>query len=367
MLDVTTRTPLQRRWSGGIAAITVATGLFLSACTGGTSQNPGTTGGESSESSPNGGTTDLGELSIQLSWVKNAEFVGEYMADDHGYFDDAGFSSVNLIAGPAPTVGIVAAGQALVGISDPTRVAPAIANEGAPVKIIANQYQSSPFSILSLADGANIAKPADLVGKRIGVQTGNEPLFYALLDTNGLDRDAATIVPVEYDPSPLTTGEVDGFLAYVTNESIILESKGYEVVNLLYNDHGLPLVAHSLVVSAESIRSKRNALKAFLYGSILGWKDAIADSDEAARLAVEVYGANLDLKFDLERRQAKVVSEELVVNVDTKSRGLFTITDERAADVVRLLNKTGIVITQDELFDFSLLEEVYAEHPELLE
>jgi ABC-type nitrate/sulfonate/bicarbonate transport system substrate-binding protein len=309
---------------------------------------------------------DFGDVSIQLSWVKNVEFAGEYFADQNGYFTDAGFSSVTFIAGPGPTSAIVASGDALVGISDPTRVAPAIANEGAPVKIIANQYQRSPFSILSLADMANIRTPEDLIGKRIGIQTGNEPLFYALLDANGIDRDAVTIVPVEYDPSPLTTGEVDGFLAYVTNESVILESQGYDVVNLLYADNGLPLVAHSLVVSQESIDDNREAIKAFLYASIRGWKDALADPDESARLAVEVYGADLGLDFDLERGQA-VAATDLIVDADTEANGLFTITDDRLESIISLLNSIDIDITADQLFDFSLLEEVYEEHPELLE
>lgn len=347
----------RRRTAGLAAAAAVAVSLVLSACNGAPAEEPG------SSEDP---VADFGELTMQLSWVKNVEFAGEYVADDQGFFEEAGFSSVTLIAGPGPTAAIVASGQALVGVSDPTRVAPAIANEGAPVKIIANQYQRSPFSILSLADMANIQTPEDLIGKRIGIQTGNEPLFYALLDANGIDRDAVTIVPVEYDPSPLTTGDVDGFLAYVTNESVILQSQGYDVVNLLYADNGLPLVAHSIVASQDSIDNNRDALKAFLLASLRGWKVALGDPDEAARLAVEVYGADLGLDLALERQQA-VVATELMTNADTEANGLFTITDERAAEVIDLLNEIGITITADQLFDFSLLEEVLAENPELLE
>lgn len=343
-----------RRLAGIAVAAAGSVALVLTGC----SAAPETDGGD--------GTADFGELTMQLSWVKNVEFAGEYFADDLGYFEEAGFSSVTFVAGPAPTAAIVASGQALVGISDPTRVAPAIANEGAPVKIIANQYQRSPFSILSLAEGGNIETPADLVGKRIGIQTGNEPLFYALLDANDIARDSVTIVPVEYDPSPLTTGDVDGFLAYVTNESVILEAQGYDVVNLLYADNGLPLVAHSIVASQESIDTNRDALKAFLYASIRGWKDALADPDEAARYAVEVYGSDLGLDLDLERGQA-VAATDLIVDGDVETDGLFTISADRAQEVVDLLNEIGITITVDELFDFSLLAEVFEEHPELLD
>ncbi|MDI2099130.1 ABC transporter substrate-binding protein [Ruicaihuangia caeni] len=350
--------PLRRLGTG--AAALLAAGLLLAGCS--------TTAPAAPEETPGDQTDqDFGELSIQLSWVKIVEFAGEYFADDRGYFEDAGFSSVNLIAGPAPTAAIVASGQAMVGISDPTRIAPAIANEGAPVKIIANQYQKSPFTIMSLADKANITKPEDLIGKRIGIQTGNEPLFYALLDANDIDHDDVTIVPVEYDPSPLTTGDVDGFLAYVTNEAVILESQGYDVANLLYADNGLPVVAKSIVVSQDSIDNNRDALKAFLYASILGWKDSIADPDESARLSTDVYGADLNLDYDLEREQAAVAARDLLTSGEAKELGLFNMSEKRMNDVVKLINDIGVSITADELFDMSLLNEVYQEHPELLD
>ena len=75
----------------------------------------------------------------------------------------------------------------------------------------------------------DIATPADLVGKKIGVQAGgNEILFKALLAANDIDEKDVTIVPVEYDPAPLVNKEVDGFVAYLTNEAILVASQGIE-------------------------------------------------------------------------------------------------------------------------------------------
>jgi len=345
-----------RRRAASVLAIAAATTL-IAAC-GASSSAP-------SQQEPTEGDADFGDIAVQLSWVKTVEFAGEYFADANGYFADEGFDEVTLIPGPAATPSIVASGQAFAGISDPTRVAPAIANEGAPVKIVAAQYQKSPFSIISLADKANITTPEDLVGKRIGIQTGNEPLFYSLLEANGLDRDSVTIVPVEYDPSPLITGDVDGFLGYVTNEAVIVESQGYKVANLLYADNGLPLVAKAVVVSQDSIDNNREAVKAFLRAMIRGWHDAIADSEGSARLAVEEYGADLGLNHDLELGQA-VAANELMVSADTESNGLFTITSELLEANIDVIGAADVDISANELFDLSLLEEVYEENPELL-
>lgn len=335
-----------------IAAITVAA-LGLSGC----AASEETTSAEG-----------YGELAVQFSWIKNAEFAGEYLADTNGYYKEAGFESVNFIAGPTATTAVVLSGDVLVGLSDAVAVTPVVLEEGAPLKIIGATYQKNPFTILSLKDGANIQTAQDLIGKRIGVQAGgNETLFDALLKANGIDASQVTKVPVEYDPAPLVNGEVDGFLAYVTNESITVQNLGFEVTNLLFADNGLPFVAEAFVVTQDSIDNRREELKAFLYATIRGWKDAIANPDEGARLAVEVYGKDLGLDIAKEKQQSKSQNELLVVTEETKANGLLTISDALQASNIATLASAGYQITAEQLFDMSLLAEVYAEHPELLE
>ncbi len=309
----------------------------------------------------------FGDLSVQFSWIKNAEFAGEYFADSNGYYSEAGFSSVNFIAGPTATAAVVLSGDALVGLSDAVAVTPVILEEGAPLTIIGATYQKTPFTILSLKDGANIQTAQDLIGKRIGVQAGgNETLFDALLAANGIDASQVTKVPVEYDPAPLVNGEVDGFLAYVTNESITVQNLGYEVTNLLFADAGLPFVAEAFVVTQDSIDNNREALKAFLKATIRGWRDAIANPDEGARLAAEIYGADLGLDINKEKQQSKAQNELLVVTEETKVNGLLTISENLQALNIATLKAAGYEITAEQLFDMSLLSEVYAENPELL-
>jgi len=309
---------------------------------------------------------NYGELNIQLSWIKNSEFAGQFMAVENGYYTEAGFSSVNLIAGPAATEAEVLSGNALVGIANPISTAPVIIGEGAPLKIIGTTYQKNPFTILSLKNGANIVTIQDLIGKKIGVQAGpNETLFDALLKANGISQSQVTKVPVQYDPAPLVNGEVDGFLAYVTNESFVVENAGNPVTNLLFADNGLPFVTESFVVTQESIVNNREALKAFLYATIRGWKAAIADSKAGADLALTKFGKDLGLNADKEYYQSKTQNEILVQTDETAANGLFTISQSMIDLNLKTLKAAGYEITADELFDLTLLEEVYAEHPEL--
>src|SRR5882672_5552803 len=94
------RTLLRRGAIGGAGAMLLAGGgmsALLAAC-GSSSKSPAASGTTTGSGKP-----DYGELAFQLSWIKNVEFGGEYIADTKGYYKAAGFSSVNLISG-GPTV-----------------------------------------------------------------------------------------------------------------------------------------------------------------------------------------------------------------------------------------------------------------------
>ena len=346
----------RRTLLAGISAVAV---VALNGCGGGTS---------AATSATSGAAGNLGTLEVQLSWLKNAEFAGEYFADSKGYYKDAGFTAVNLIAGGpggASAETMVLSGKALVGTSSPVGVAPVVLNEGAPLKIIGSTYQKNPFTIVSLA-GEPITAPGDLVGKKIGVQAGvNETLFDALLEVNGIDPSQVTKVPVQYDPQPLLNGDVEGFFAYLTNEVITLELGGHKTAVLPFADNGLPFIAESFVATDDSIKNKRTELKAFLAATIKGWKDALADPAESARLAVEVYGKELGLTLDKETAQAEAQNSKLIETMDTDSNGLFSISKELMEKNIEILKLAGYDTTAEQIFDLSLLDEVFAENPTL--
>ncbi|MDN4471855.1 ABC transporter substrate-binding protein [Demequina zhanjiangensis] len=345
-----------------VAAAAVAA-LTLAACSSGSADEEPTaseTGEESMEAA------DYGDLTLQLSWIKNEEFSGEFFADSNGYFTDAGFSSVDMVSGPSTGAAELLSGTADVALSDAVSIGSAVAAEGAPLKIIGATYQANPFTVLSLADGGNIMTAEDMIGKRIGVQDSNTSLFMALLAANGISEDELEIVPVQYDPAPLTNGEVDGFIAYLTNESLILEAAGYDTVNLPFAENGLPFVAETFTVTDETIAEDREMLKAFLVAEIMGWTDAVNDPAEGARLAYEVYGADLGLEPEVSEAGAIVQAEQLVVSDETVTNGLFTISDSLQAETLASLAGAGIELEASDLFDMSLLDEVYAEHPELI-
>ena len=78
------------RAAAAAAAFAVAV-LALSGCASGSSE---------AASSGDASAEGFGELTVQLSWIKNEEFAGEFFADAKGYYTDAGFDVGDARARP---------------------------------------------------------------------------------------------------------------------------------------------------------------------------------------------------------------------------------------------------------------------------
>ncbi|MBA2280699.1 MAG: ABC transporter substrate-binding protein [Actinomycetota bacterium] len=331
---------------------------LLSACgddaaeTGGTTQPSGGGGG---------GTPDFGELAVQFSWIKNIEFAGTYVADAQGYFRDAGFSSVNMIAGPGDAIAPLVAGDVLWSYGGSETVANAVLENDAPLRIIGANFQENPFCILYLADDP-IPTPQDMVGKTIGVQAANEQIWQALLRINGLEEgdgpDQVRKVPVDFEPTPLTNGEVQGFFSFITNEPNILRAQGLEVGTLNLQDIGITLYQQLYVVTEDRLANERDKLVAAMRAESKGWQQALADHELAIQLTLETYGADLDL--DPEAQEPELAAQQELIESDaTGENGLFYMSEADIANNVAVLADLGLEITAD-LYTNEILDEVYA-------
>ncbi len=326
-------------------------------------------GEESTESGGEPASGEFGELSIQFGWIKNAEFAGNYMADTFGYYTDEGFSSVELLGG-GPAVDPIApliAGDALYSYAASEQVAAAVTNEDAPLVVIGANFQDNPFCIL-YENSAPLTSAEDLVGKTVGVQAVNEPVWRAMLEANGLTEgtgpDQVARIPVEFDPAPLMTGEVDGFFSFVTNEPNILRTQhDMDVGCLMLGDIGVNLFQQLYVTTRDNLENNFDALVAAMRAEVKGWQHAFADPEEAERLTLEVYGADLDLPVESQALELRD-QEKLITAGDTAENGIFTMSEERIAENVELLNSLGFDVTED-LYTNAVLEAVYADGTQL--
>ena len=316
------------------AAVTLAAGL--SAC------------GEDNKDS--GGDTSL---TLQSAWINDAEFMGFYVAKDEGYYKDEGIDLTYVPGGPdiSPESQLLT-GKADIALTTPDATAKAIAEQGAPFKIVGALFQQSPLGILSLADGANITKPADLVGKTIAAGTGATVALQALLEANGIPLDDVTIVPYSFDPQVVLSGEVDGAAEFCPDTPYVIEQKGGKPVCTLLSDLGYTMYNDTVVVTEDALKNHRDAIIGFLKASRLGWEENFKAPAHYPPLFADSWfkGTGREIDHEIYYNQH---SEPMMA----QPQGYFTMTDEDIAGIVKQLQASGIDASAD-MFDTSLMAEV---------
>lgn len=291
-------------------------------------------------------------LIMQASWINDAEFAGYFLAMDNGYYSDEGLDLTYLPGGPdvIPESTIIT-GRADLTLTTPDTTIKAIAEQGAPFKIIGAQYQKNPIGIVSLASNP-IRSPADMVGKTIAVPPVNTVSVEAVLAMNGIDRASVNIVPYAYDPTPLIRGEIDASLDFTTNVPYTISMMGQEAESFLLFDFGYTIYNDTVVVTEETLSTKRAELIAWLRASRRGWQENLADPALYPPQWATTHFAGTGREIENEV-YFNTAQKPLIESPD----GIFAMTEEGIAGNLEALAAVGIIGTRD-MFDTSLLAEI---------
>jgi len=294
-------------------------------------------------------------VNFQLSWLHSVQFGGSYIAAKKGYWTEQGLDVSLSQGGPnAPVEPPVVSGTALVGISAADYTAAAV-SQGAPFKIIAVAMQKNPFAIASLAANP-VNTPADLVGKRIGMAVANTPVLQALCTLNNVDINDIEIVPTQYDPAPLVSGQVDCLLCWETDLPVAMTVKGVDNTTMLMADHGYALHSQTYIATEESIANQRADLVALLKGEVMGWNGYLNDTDAAAALTVEMFP---DAGLDLQTQKLQAARQVPLMFSDlTAENGFGWFTDDTVSENIETLALLDHDVSAG-LWDRSILEEVH--------
>ncbi len=330
----------------GAAALVGAVPEILAACGSGSSVSTATT------------AAALTDVNLQLVYLENVQFAGSFFAESKGYYRQQGLNVTLLPGGPnlAPEP-IVVSGGAIVGITHTAEAIQAIIN-GADLKIIGAGFQKSPTCIASRAS-APIKTPQDMIGKKIGISASNEPIWQSFLKANNMTASQMDVVTVGFDPTPLATGEIDGLMAFYTNEPIVLKLKGVDTYAFLLNDFNYPMMEDIYIAKGSDLNDpvKRKQIIGVMTGESLGWSDVLVNPDEAATLAVTKYGKNLKLDPEQQKLDAQE-QNQFVSDADTQKHGLFWMTPELVAGTIKSL-AIGNVVATPSMFTNEILADIY--------
>jgi ABC-type nitrate/sulfonate/bicarbonate transport system substrate-binding protein len=277
-------------------------------------------------------------FSLRLSWIKNTEFAGFFVAQEKGYYKDEAINlTINPTAQNLTEVQAVAGKTDLIGLQGGATLMIA-RSTGIPVKAFGALFQKGPGAFVWM-ESSGIKGIKDFKGKKIGHQQTARASTEAMLSLNGMSVDDVTMIPIGFDLAPLLTGQVDVLTGLVTNQVILLEQQGHKVGYAPYSDLGFGFYWNTPFVTDETFSAKKDLLAAWLRASARGWDYALKNPDEVAKLVVEKYGEGLDLvNQTLElKRETPLISTDF-----TKQKGLFQMEKpvwQTGHDL--LLNKTG--------------------------
>lgn len=228
----------------------------------------------------------LVEISLPVGYIPNIQFAPLYVAMDKGYFRDAGIDltidysfetdALSLVGADKLQFSLVSGEQILLGRA-----------QQLPVVNVLAWYQKYPVGIISMAD-ANITKPEDLRGKKIG-----SPVLFgasyvgleALLSAGGLKDADVQIDTIGFNQvESLVSGREDAVVVYIANEPVQLRALGYSINTIPVSDY-LTLVSNGLITNEKTIKEDPKLVQSMVTAMLRGIEDVIANPDEAYEIS----------------------------------------------------------------------------------
>lgn len=257
--------------------------------------------------------TEPKDLTVVLDWTPNTNHTGLYVAQQKGYFEEAGLN-VEIVQPPEDGAEVlVASGKAEFGISFQDSLAPALAGEEPlPVTAVAAIIQHNTSGIIS-RKGEGMDTPKGMEGHTYA--TWNGPIELATLqqviEADGGDFEKIQLIPstVTDEVSALKTNAVDSIWIFYAWAGVKMEIENLETDYFAFADLDPVFDYYTpvLISGNQFLEEHPETAKAFLAALSKGYEDAITNPEEAAKILCEA-APELDEKLVLESQ--KYLSEQ---------------------------------------------------------
>jgi ABC-type nitrate/sulfonate/bicarbonate transport system substrate-binding protein len=228
-------------------------------------------------------TPPLTPITYYADWFPGAQFVGIYVAQQLGYYRDAG---LDLKIVP------FAYGQKTTALIDATPATCSVATSegyiflqkraaGTDLKALGAVLQRAPAGFMSLR-ASEINSVRDFAGKTIGVHKFADPLYRWFLSRAEVPEAQSKMLFVGDDLKDLTSGKVSAMQGFATEEFVKLKRLiGDEAVFLSFAELGFDSYSQLIYTTAPQVARHRDTLRRFIAATRLGWSTALAQPDTA--------------------------------------------------------------------------------------
>jgi ABC-type nitrate/sulfonate/bicarbonate transport system substrate-binding protein len=229
------------------------------------------------------------EVTLMLDWVPNTNHTGLFVAQELGYFEEAGLDVSIIEPGEVYAEQAVSAGAADFGISFQEQLTIARA-DGVPLVSIAAIIQHNTSAFASRAE-LGATSPGDWEGMRYGAfgSPFEEPTLRVLMGCAGGDFDQLEVVDTGFSDPLALLAEAQTDLAWIFYawQGIQAESQGLALNLVMMSDwfECIPDYYTPILITNESMIAQRpEIVKAFLAAVSRGYEYAIENPDAAAEI-----------------------------------------------------------------------------------
>lgn len=267
-----------------------------------------------------GDSSGLEKLTFVLDWTPNTNHTGLYVAQEKGYFEEAGLE-VEIIQPPENGVeAVVGAGKAQLGVSFQDYMVPALAGEEKtlPITAVAAILQHNLSGIVS-AKETGITRPKEMEGHTYA--TWELPIEQAILkkcvEDDGGDFSKVKMLPevIDDEVSALKSGQVDSIWVFYGWAGVHAEVEKFPINYFAFRDIDDAFDYYSPVIIANDdfLAEHPETAKAFLAAVSKGYEYAIANPEEAAEILVS---ANPEIDAELVLASQKYLTDQYQAEAD---------------------------------------------------
>jgi ABC-type nitrate/sulfonate/bicarbonate transport system substrate-binding protein len=233
----------------------------------------------------------LRHVKLLIDWKAEPTYAGFYVAKARGFYRNRGLD-VEIIEGNGANTSaqIIGSGKEYF-VGSCSGEATAIArSKGVPIRSVAVYYPNVPTVIYSRSD-TPILKPADMIGKRIGLIDGSISVdeYRGIITANHIDRSKIHEVGVGFDAAPLLSKKVDGLMNYEELTPVELRLQGFQIEVMRFADYGLNAYSLNLIVNDDSLRENGDIVRAIVDASSEGYAFLRQDPKTASAIFVHLF------------------------------------------------------------------------------
>lgn len=242
------------------------------------------TGCGNSGSNENG----LTKITFVLDWTPNTNHTGLYVAQELGYFKEAGLE-VEIVQPPEDGAEVlVASGKAQFGVSFQDSLAPAFAGHNAlPITAVASVIQHNTSGIIS-RKGEGMDTPKGMEGHNYATWNGSIELatLKSVVEADGGDFNKVELIPstVTDEVSALKTKSVDSIWIFYAWAGVKTELEGLDTDYFAFADIDPVFDYYTPVIISGNkfLQENPDTAKAFLSALSKGYQYAMENPEAAA-------------------------------------------------------------------------------------